>query len=222
MGQGPGSGCRAGGSGSLKRETRIPPHSYNGATMPYPTYSGEAPQERAARLLITPGALAQLSLADAREVVRYMRPERVAAGTAFIQAGEASRTDYMLLVIDGDVIVENQASPTSEGLVVTVLGPGSLIGEMGLIDGAPRSATCTASSDLAVGMLSRDSLAKLMKQQPGVAARLLLAIAKRLSDHLREANRKLMTVTQVSRALQQELDATQAFHPSAPPRQLAG
>jgi CRP/FNR family cyclic AMP-dependent transcriptional regulator len=45
-----------------------------------------------------------------------------------------------------------------------------------------------------------------------VAARLLLAISKRLSDHLREANRKLMTFTQVSRALQQELDAAHAIN----------
>jgi len=169
-------------------------------------------QERAAQLLITPGALVQLSLADAREVVLYMQPHRVAAGTAFIHAGETTHTDYLLLVIDGDVTVESQASPTSEGLVVSVMGPGSLIGEMGLIDGAPRSATCTAATDLAVGKLTRDALAQLIDDQPGVAARFLLAIAKRISDHLREANRKLMTFTQVSRALQQELDATHAIN----------
>jgi CRP-like cAMP-binding protein len=115
-------------------------------------------------------------------------------------------------VIDGEVTVENQASPTSEGMVVSVMGPGSLIGEMGLIDGAPRSATCTAATDLAVGKLTRDALAQLIDDQPGVAARFLLAIAKRISDHLREANRKLMTLSQVSRALQQELDATHAIN----------
>jgi hypothetical protein len=35
-------------------------------------------QERAAHQLVTGGALVQLSLADAREVVRYMQPRRVA------------------------------------------------------------------------------------------------------------------------------------------------
>jgi CRP-like cAMP-binding protein len=169
-------------------------------------------QERAAHLLVTPGALVQLSLADAREVVRYMHPRRVAAGTVIFQSGETKDVDHLLLVIDGDVTVESQASSASEGLVVTVLGPGSLIGEMGLIDGSPRSATCTAATDLAVGQLSLEALMRLMKDQPGVAARLLLAISKRLSDHLREANRKLMTFTQVSRALQQELDAAHAIN----------
>ena len=169
-------------------------------------------QERAAHQLVTPGALVQLSLADAREVVRYMQPRRIAAGTTIFQAGDGTDVDDMMLVIDGDVTVENQASPTSEGQVVTVLGPGSLIGEMGLIDGSPRSATCVAATDVAAGRLSRESLSRLMTEQPGVAARLLLAISKRLSDHLREANRKLMTVIQVSRALQQELDATHAIN----------
>ena len=170
------------------------------------------PQERAARQLVTPGALVQLSLADAREVVAYMMPRRIPAGTTIFQAGDASDGDDMLLVIDGDVTVENQASPTSEGLVVTVLGPGSLIGEMSLIDGSPRSATCVAATDVAAGKLTRDALARLMNEQPGLAARLLLAISKRLSDHLREANRKILTFTQVSRALQQELDAAHAIN----------
>jgi len=171
-------------------------------------------QERAAHLLITPSALAQLSLSDARTVVRYMQPQRVAAGTMFIQAGESTKNDYMLLVIDGDVTVENQASPSSEGMVVTVLGPGSLIGAMGLIDGAPRSANCTANTDLAVALLSRDALMRLIDKQPKVAAHLLLAVSKCLSDYLREANHKLMAFAQVGRALQQEVDAA---HNAIPP-----
>jgi CRP/FNR family cyclic AMP-dependent transcriptional regulator len=164
-------------------------------------------QERAARQLITPGALVQLSLAGAREVVTYMMPRRIPAGTTIFQAGDATDGDDMLLVIDGEVTVENQASPTSEGLVVTVLGPGSLIGEMSLIDGSPRSATCVTA-----GQLTKDALARLMSEQPGLATRLLLAISKRLSDNLRDANRKILTLSQVSRALQQELDAAHAIN----------
>ena len=81
-----------------------------------PVARDDSAQERAARLLITPGALVQLRLDDAREVVRYMRPMLIDAGTAFIEAGEAKDTDYMLLIIDGDVTVESQSSPDSEGL----------------------------------------------------------------------------------------------------------
>jgi CRP-like cAMP-binding protein len=172
----------------------------------------ETAQERAARLLVTPGALVQLSLADAREVVRYLQPRRLPAGTVFIRAGESRHTGYLLLIIEGEVTVESPTVPGTDSLVVSVVGPGSLIGEMGLIDGSPRSATCTAATDLGVGLLTREALAQLIDDLPAVAARLLLAIAKRLSDHVRDANRKVLTMTQLNRALQQELDAAHSVN----------
>ncbi|MBP8928811.1 MAG: cyclic nucleotide-binding domain-containing protein, partial [Ottowia sp.] len=139
--------------------------------------------------------------------VSYMRPERIKAGEVVIREGESTRNDFMALVLDGEVTVENSVAAAHDSMVVSILGPGSLIGEMGIIDGGPRSATCTASTDLALAVLTREALARLMDTHPSVAARLLLAMSKRIADHLRETNRKLMTFAQVSKALQQELDA---------------
>ena len=169
--------------------------------------AGENVQIKAAALLITEGALVELSAADAREVVSYMRPERIKAGEVVIREGESTRSDFMALVLDGEVTVENSVAAAHDSMVVSILGPGSLIGEMGIIDGGPRSATCTASTDLALAVLMREALTRLMDTHPSVAARLLLAMSKRIADHLRETNRKLMTFAQVSKALQQELDA---------------
>ncbi len=169
--------------------------------------AGENVQIKAAALLITEGALVELSAADAREVVSYMRPERIKAGEVVIREGESTRSDFMALVLDGEVTVENSVAAAHDSMVVSILGPGGLIGEMGIIDGGPRSATCTASTDLALAVLTREALARLMDTHPSVAARLLLAMSKRIADHLRETNRKLMTFAQVSKALQQELDA---------------
>lgn len=169
--------------------------------------AGENAQVKAAALLVTAGALVELSASDAREVVGYMRPRLVKSGEVIIREGETSHNDFMALVLDGEVTVENNIVTAHDSMVVSVLGPGSLIGDMGIIDGGPRSATCIAASDLALAVLTRDALTKLMEHQPAVAARLLLAMSKRIADHLRETNRKLMTFAQVSKALQQELDA---------------
>ena len=169
--------------------------------------AGENVQIKAAALLITEGALVELSAADAREVVSYMRPERIKAGEVVIREGESTRSDFMALVLDGEVTVENSVAAAHDSMVVSILGPGGLIGDMGIIDGGPRSATCTASTDLALAVLTREALTRLMDAHPSVAARLLLAMSKRIADHLRETNRKLMTFAQVSKALQQELDA---------------
>ena len=63
--------------------------------------AGENVQIKAAALLITEGALVELSAADAREVVSYMRPERIKAGEVVIREGESTRSDFMALVLDG-------------------------------------------------------------------------------------------------------------------------
>ena len=171
--------------------------------------AGESAQNKAATLLITEGALVELSLMDAREIVDYMRPTRVSSGSIVIRAGESSHSDFMALILSGEVTVENEVASSGGGnsMVVSVLGPGSLIGDMGIIDGAPRSANCIASTNLTLAVLTRDAMTRLMEERPAVAARLLMAIAKRIADHLRETNRKLFTLSQVSKALEQELEA---------------
>ncbi|MEZ5702347.1 MAG: cyclic nucleotide-binding domain-containing protein [Burkholderiaceae bacterium] len=165
-----------------------------------------APEEVAARLLVTASAMDDLTLADAMVVVTYMRPKRIKAGTVFIEEGESKRNDYMLLVLEGDLTIENDM-PGSKGesMVVNVVGPGQLIGEMGVLDGSPRSARCTANTDIAAAILSRTALMRLLKDHPRTGARLLLAISKRMADRLRETNRKLRSFAQMNKVLHEEL-----------------
>lgn len=166
-----------------------------------------APEEVAARLLMTASALDDLTLADAFKVVAYMRPKRIASGTVFIHEGEVKQNDYMLLVLEGDIAVESELSGLHETMVVSVMGPGNLIGEMGVLDGSPRSATCTAATEIYAAVLSRTALMRLLKEEPQVGARLLLAISKRMADRLRDTTRKLRTFVQMNNVLQQELQA---------------
>ncbi len=167
---------------------------------------------RAARLLMQAAPLAQLQVEDAVTVIDAMEPVFVRAGLIVMEEGEAVETDYMALVLEGEVRAESGTGVTGEEVVVSVFGPGSLIGEMGLLDGAPRSATCTALTDLKLATLSRDALMTLIDQHPEAAARLLLGISKGLADRLRESNRRLRTLTQVTRAVQRELNATHAVN----------
>ena len=164
-----------------------------------------SPEEVAARLLVTPSALDDLTLADAKRVVGYMHPQIISAGTVFIQEGELTGNDYMMLILEGDISVENELPGADGSIVVNVIGPGHLIGEMGVLDGSPRSATCTAITDVAAAVLSRAALRRLLKADPAVGARLLLAISKRMADHLRETTRKLELFAKMNRALSDEL-----------------
>ncbi len=164
-----------------------------------------APEEVAARMLVTPTALDDLTLADAMKVVGYMRPKVIPSGTVFIEEGEIRKTDYMMLVLEGDIAVENELPGLNESMVVNVIGPGHLIGEMGLLDGSPRSATCTATTDIVVAVLTRTALMRLLKDEPRVGSRLLLAISTRMAQRLRETTRKLRTFAQMNKAMHEEL-----------------
>lgn len=161
-------------------------------------------------MLVTEGALFELTADEALQVVSYMHPRRFPAGTVLIREGESGDEQAMAVILSGEVSVENETP--SDSIVVTVLGPGGLLGELALIDEGPRSATCTSISSVEAAVLSREALAALLEEKPGVAARLLMAIGKRVGDRLRDTNRRLMALTRVSKAMEEELDATHAVN----------
>jgi len=161
----------------------------------------------AAQLLTMPSALAALSLDEAELVVAYTQEHRFAAGTKVIHQGERDRTGFMFLVLDGDVTVETVVVSRANPIVVSVLGPGSLVGEMGLLDGAPRTASCVAATDVTAAVLNRSALAALIDDHPSVGAKLLIAISQRLAERLRESGQKLLAYTQLTRAMQDEIES---------------
>ena len=168
--------------------------------------AGSTSADKAAAMLIGPAALMQLSQDDARVVVSYMRPHRIQQGTTFIREGDADKTDFMLLILDGEVTVETIVVSRSEPITLTVLGPGRLIGEMGLLDGEPRSASCTATTDVRGAILTREALGKLLDDDPRTAAKLMMAISLRIAVRLRESTDKLKMYTQLTQAMQQEIN----------------
>ena len=157
-------------------------------------------------MLTAPSALMQLSPDEARVVVRYMHPLKVTQGTAFIREGDKKDTGYMVLVLDGEVTVESIVVSRVEPVTVTVLGPGSMHGELGLFDGLPRSASCTASTDLNCAVLTRSGLLRLLEEEPRVCAKLMMAISMRIGDRLRDNTGKLKKYVQLTKAMQQEID----------------
>lgn len=160
----------------------------------------------AAELLAAPSAMMQLNLDEARVVVRYMRPQQIPEGTVFIKEGDEGNTGFMVLVLDGEVTVESIVVSRVSPITVTVLGPGSMHGDLGLIDGLPRSASCTASTDLSCAVLSRESLMQLLKDEPRICAKLMMAIAMRMGDRLRDNTDKLKKYVQLTKTMQQEID----------------
>lgn len=166
---------------------------------------GSEAADLAARLLMAPTALMQLTLPEARMVVRYMQPQIVAKGTVFIREGDARDTGFLMLLLDGEVTVETLVVSRVEPIVITLLGPGSLIGELGMLDGLPRYASCIAATQLRCAILTREALNRLMQENAGIAAKLLLAVSLRIGVRLREVTDKLKMYVQLTQAMEQEI-----------------
>lgn len=162
--------------------------------------------ERAAELLTAPSALMHLTMEEARVVVGYMTPRFIPAETTFIREGDAADDGFMALLLEGEVVVESVTVSSTEPLTLKVLGPGALVGEVGLVDQAPRSASCTTSADSLCAILTRDALQALITEAPTIGAKLLLAISARLAERLRDNARKLRLYAKLAKAMQLEID----------------
>ena len=173
----------------------------NGATPLHPESL-----DSAAQLLTAPGALMQLTLEEARTVASYMEERHIPADTTFIREGDAGDDGFMALLLEGEVVVESIVVSRVSPITLTVLGPGSLHGDLGLVDGLPRSASCTASSEINCAVLTRESLLQLLKDKPSIAAKLMMAIAVRMGERVRDNNDKLKKYVQLTKVMQQEID----------------
>ena len=56
----------------------------------------------------------------------------------------------------------------------------------------PRYATCTALDDVEAGVLTRAAIAQLIREQPGVGAKLLVKLTQLLAQRLRNTSNQLV------------------------------
>ncbi len=68
---------------------------------------------------------------------------------------------------------------------------------MALLDGAPRSATCTAVSAVQAAGLARRGLERLIDEHPRVAARLMVVLAQHMAERLRALDDQLRMYGQI-------------------------
>jgi cytochrome P450 len=113
----------------------------------------------------SPGELA--GVAQAVSCVR-----RLAEGDVICIEGEVA--DRWWIVADG------LADATSRGLYLATIGPGETIGELALLDGAPRSATVKATTDMVVYEVEGEGFVSALLEAPRVALALLREFASRL------------------------------------------
>jgi CRP-like cAMP-binding protein len=85
------------------------------------------------------------------------------------------------------VIVEGEVGVVRGQKTLARIGPGEFFGEISLLDGGPRTATVVALTPVVAIRVFKSSFDKVVTQEPGVAGKILMVVARRL----REAERTI-------------------------------
>ncbi|MEJ6021607.1 Crp/Fnr family transcriptional regulator [Ramlibacter sp. PS4R-6] len=124
---------------------------------------------------------------------------RARPGQLLIAEGEAS--DWMMMLLSGTVDVGKRPVGETEEAEATVtrlavIKEGAVIGEMSMLDGEPRYASCRALSEVEAAVLTRGAVTRLIEKHPAVGAKLLVKLTQLLAQRLRNTSSKLVKVLQ--------------------------
>lgn len=139
---------------------------------------------------------AEFSQEDISILAGYMEVYRAQPGELIIR--ESEEGDFMLLIVEGEIDILKK-SHRAEQQHMTSAGPGMTLGEMSMIDGEPRFATCMASQATTFAVLTRDSMAKIILDHPGLGSKILVKMVTMLSLRLRQTSARLLRVMDQNR-----------------------
>jgi CRP-like cAMP-binding protein len=118
--------------------------------------------------------------------------ERVEAGTVLGREGELGREFW--IVLEGEVAVSRGTPRGTQ--VLSISGPGSLLGELALLRHQPRNATVTAATAALVAAGTSEVLERLLTL-PDVRSRLRRQASTRLAHNLRPVPARLADGTEI-------------------------
>ncbi len=125
---------------------------------------GEAPQES--------GVFNPKLVADALRGLSEDPPVSFLRNQVILEEGQVGTRMY--------VVLHGWVAVTIGGTVVDRIGPGGVLGELALIDQAPRLASAIAEDNVALQPVNRNAFIALVKLHPELGAAVLAAIAQRL------------------------------------------
>lgn len=131
----------------------------------------------------------KFSMDEVRTLSRFMHC--FAAPRDFVLLEEGASGDYLLLVLTGEVAVLKSMGDGDKKQIAEV-GVGGTLGEMSLIDGQPRFATCKTTIPTDFAVLTREAFNNVLIQMPRLGNKLLLTLLQSSTCRLRDTTERLM------------------------------
>ncbi|MGH6711653.1 MAG: Crp/Fnr family transcriptional regulator, partial [Bradyrhizobium sp.] len=122
------------------------------------------------------------------------------SGDSLFRAGDPGDGCYRIQTGLVKIVV---ASQQGEERIISLLGPGAIVGELSVIDGEPRSASVFAVSDCLMSFVSRARFEKFTEAHPELTSYLVRTLALRLrkADEALAATTFLTVKGRLARAL---------------------
>ena len=133
--------------------------------------------------------LENFSAPEVQLLAHFMDVYRVEPAAEIIREGDSG--DFMMMVLEGRVEVQKRDRWNTPQLLASV-DAGRTLGEMSMIDGEPRFATCLAAEPSLIAVLDRESLARIIVEQPLLGAKILMELVLMLSQRLRATSKRLL------------------------------
>jgi CRP-like cAMP-binding protein len=151
--------------------------------------AGTAFRQQVCDMIAETRLFSDLDWKDIEALAGYVQCYELSAGTVVFREGDAG--SYMCLLVTGEVEILKKDHEGKACRIVTIT-KGKTVGEMSIIDGEPRSATCAATQDSVLLLLTKDNYMRIMKDRPAVAVHILAKLAKQLSQRLRGTSGQLV------------------------------
>ena len=129
--------------------------------------------------------------AEVRLLAHFMDVYRGEPGVESIREGDGG--DFMLMILEGKIEVHKRDRWNTPQLLA-IVEPGRTLGEMSMIDGEARFATCIAVEPVLMAVLDRESLARIIVEQPLLGAKILMELVLMLSQRLRHTSDRLLGI----------------------------
>lgn len=130
-----------------------------------------------ALLLSRSPLFAGLAADELNSLVKYARTKRIAANEVVFHKGAPG--DQMFAIIGGRMKIVTLSDEGKE-IVLAILAPGDVFGEISLLDGRARTATVIAAENGELLILERHEFIPFLERHPKIAIKLLEEICKRL------------------------------------------
>ncbi|QBD82141.1 cyclic nucleotide-binding domain-containing protein [Ktedonosporobacter rubrisoli] len=129
-------------------------------------------------------ALAQVDLfstlnkKELQVLAKSCQPRSYSADSTIISQGDSGVGLYVIL--KGKVRIQQANDPDKAEEVISVVGPGEVLGEMALLDDLPRSASVVTLEEVDALLLPVWEFRSILRNHPDIALKLLAVLSKRL------------------------------------------